>query len=114
LAFFVVLVLFIGVLLWGPVRFGFRRADTSTVVGVWSPLAERHEGERWSTDLDALIADPAVDIVFDASMTSLRAATLRQAMAAGNHVYTEKPTAETDWRRPSLTCPSVGCRWRCR
>jgi predicted dehydrogenase len=58
-------------------------------------LAERHKIEHWSTDLDAVIADPTVDVVFDASMTSLRAATLRKAMAAGKHVFTEKPTAET-------------------
>ena len=42
-----------------------------------------------------MIADPSIDIVFDASMTSLRAATLAQAMAAGKHIFTEKPTAET-------------------
>jgi predicted dehydrogenase len=58
-------------------------------------LAERHKIEHWSTDLDAVIADPTVDVVFDASMTSLRAATLRQAMTAGKHIFTEKPTAET-------------------
>ena len=58
-------------------------------------LAERHKVEHWSTDLDAVLADPSVDIVFDASMTSLRAATLRTAIAAGKHVFTEKPTAET-------------------
>jgi predicted dehydrogenase len=58
-------------------------------------LAERHKVEHWSTDLDAVLADPSVDIVFDASMTSLRAATLRRAMLAGKHIFTEKPTAET-------------------
>ena len=58
-------------------------------------LAELHKVEHWSTDLDAVIADPTVDIVFDASMTSLRAATLRTAIAAGKHIFTEKPTAET-------------------
>ena len=58
-------------------------------------LAELHKVEHWSTDLDAVIADPTVDVVFDASMTSLRAATLRKAMTAGKHIFTEKPTAET-------------------
>ncbi len=58
-------------------------------------LAELHKVEHWSTDLDAVIADPTIDVVFDASMTSLRAATLRKAMAAGKHIFTEKPTAET-------------------
>lgn len=58
-------------------------------------LAERHGVEHWTTDLDAAITDPTVDIVFDASMTSLRAKTLTKAMQAGKHVFTEKPTAET-------------------
>jgi predicted dehydrogenase len=58
-------------------------------------LAEQHKVSEWSTDLDSLIADPTVDVVFDASMTSLRAATLKKAMAAGKHIFTEKPTAET-------------------
>ena len=58
-------------------------------------LAQQHKIEHWTTDLDAVIADPSVDVFFDASMTSLRAATLRTAMRAGKHVFTEKPTAET-------------------
>ncbi|HEX2246085.1 MAG TPA: Gfo/Idh/MocA family oxidoreductase [Arthrobacter sp.] len=58
-------------------------------------LARIHKVEHWSTDLDALINDPSVDIVFDASMTSLRAATLSKAIGAGKHIFTEKPTAET-------------------
>lgn len=58
-------------------------------------LAQLHKVEHWTTDLDGIIADPTVDVVFDASMTSLRAATLKKAMAAGKHIYTEKPTAET-------------------
>ena len=58
-------------------------------------LAELHGVEHWTTDLDGAINDPSVDIVFDASMTSLRAATLKKAMAAGKHIFTEKPTAET-------------------
>ncbi|PWD51872.1 oxidoreductase [Serinibacter arcticus] len=58
-------------------------------------LAKQHDVEHWSTDLDALIADDSVDIVFDASMTSLRYDTLAKAMRAGKHIYTEKPTAET-------------------
>jgi len=58
-------------------------------------LAALHGVEHWTTDLDGAIADPTVDIVFDASMTSLRAETLRKAMKAGKHIFTEKPTAET-------------------
>ncbi|MBW4093919.1 MAG: Gfo/Idh/MocA family oxidoreductase [Acidobacteria bacterium] len=58
-------------------------------------LAQQHNVEHWSTDLDALIDDPTIDVVFDASMTSLRAKTLKKAMRAGKHIFTEKPTAET-------------------
>ncbi len=58
-------------------------------------LAQLHKVEHWSTDLDEVIDDDTVDIVFDASMTSLRAATLKKAMLAGKHIFTEKPTAET-------------------
>ncbi|WP_026818688.1 Gfo/Idh/MocA family protein [Arthrobacter castelli] len=58
-------------------------------------LAEKHKVDSWTTDLEGTIADPTVDIVFDASMTSLRPATLKQAIAAGKSIFTEKPTAET-------------------
>ena len=58
-------------------------------------LAAQHDVEHWTTDLDGVIVDPATDVVFDASMTALRAKTLTKAMQAGKHVYTEKPTAET-------------------
>jgi predicted dehydrogenase len=58
-------------------------------------IAERHGVEHWTTDLESVIADDSVDILFDASMTSLRSATLTAAMKAGKHVFTEKPTAET-------------------
>jgi predicted dehydrogenase len=58
-------------------------------------LAAQHDVAEWTTDLDDVITDPATDVVFDASMTSLRAKTLTKAMQAGKHVYTEKPTAET-------------------
>ncbi|NUP58859.1 MAG: gfo/Idh/MocA family oxidoreductase, partial [Pseudarthrobacter sp.] len=49
-------------------------------------LAEKHKVAEWSTDLDAVINDPTVDVVFDASMTSLRAATLKKAMRTGKHI----------------------------
>ncbi|WP_315971032.1 Gfo/Idh/MocA family protein [Streptomyces buecherae] len=56
-------------------------------------LAERHGLDRWSTRLDDVLADPSVDIYFDAQLTSARADALRRAIAAGKHVYCEKPTA---------------------
>ncbi|MEU6848156.1 Gfo/Idh/MocA family oxidoreductase [Streptomyces sp. NPDC046716] len=58
-------------------------------------LAERHGLDRAniSTDVDAVLADDSVDIFFDAAMTSGREEILKKAIAAGKHVYTEKPTA---------------------
>jgi len=58
-------------------------------------LADLHGVESWSTDQDDLIADDSVDIYFDAQVTSRRAVALKAAIAAGKHIYTEKPTAET-------------------
>lgn len=58
-------------------------------------LAHRHGVAEWTTDLDGIISDPSIDILFDASMTQLRPATLKKAIEAGKHIYTEKPTAET-------------------
>src|ERR1700692_3550716 len=57
-------------------------------------LAERSGGLKWSTDRDACLADPAVDIYFDATATGGRPDRARTAFAAGKHVYLEKPVAE--------------------
>jgi predicted dehydrogenase len=58
-------------------------------------IAERHGLQRWSTSLDQVLADPEVEVYFDAQVTSAREASLSRAIAAGKHVYTEKPVAET-------------------
>jgi predicted dehydrogenase len=58
-------------------------------------IAERHGLERWTTDLDAALAEPDAEIYFDAQVTPARAPALRRAIAAGKHVYTEKPVAES-------------------
>ena len=58
-------------------------------------LAAKHGIERWETDLESVLADPTVDIYFDAQVTSQRKAALTKAMEAGKHIFTEKPTAET-------------------
>ena len=56
-------------------------------------LAERYGVERYSTDLDAALGDPAWEVYFDAQLTNLRAAAIRKAIDAGKAIYTEKPTA---------------------
>jgi predicted dehydrogenase len=58
-------------------------------------LAERVGVARWSTDLDAALANPDDTLFFDAASTQLRAGLLRRAIDAGKHVYCEKPVAET-------------------
>ncbi|HET8726505.1 MAG TPA: Gfo/Idh/MocA family oxidoreductase [Alphaproteobacteria bacterium] len=58
-------------------------------------LAETHDVPRWTTDLDGALANPDDTIFFDAASTQLRAGLLKKAIAAGKHVYCEKPTAET-------------------
>jgi predicted dehydrogenase len=58
-------------------------------------IAERHGLARWSTSLDEVLSDPAVDVYFDSQVTSVREESLAKAIAAGKHVYTEKPTAST-------------------
>ncbi len=58
-------------------------------------LAESQGGLRWTTDLDAALADPNDILFFDAGLTQMRPALLAQAIAAGKHVYCEKPVAET-------------------
>lgn len=57
-------------------------------------IAARHGLDTYTTDLDAALADPHHQIYFDAQLTSVREQALRQAIAAGKHIYTEKPTAE--------------------
>ena len=58
-------------------------------------LAADCGGLAWSTDVDALLADPEVEIFFDAGSTQLRASLLHRAIAAGKSVYCEKPSADT-------------------
>jgi predicted dehydrogenase len=58
-------------------------------------IAERHGLERWTTSLDEVLSDPAVEVYFDTQVTSAREPALASAIAAGKHVYTEKPVADS-------------------
>lgn len=57
-------------------------------------LAKKHNIARWSDDLDAALANPDDAIFFDAGTTLMRAGLLEKALAAGKHVYCEKPTSD--------------------
>lgn len=56
-------------------------------------LAKTYGIDRWTTDLNAAIADPKDEIFFDAATTQMRPTLLEQAINAGKHIYCEKPIA---------------------
>jgi predicted dehydrogenase len=56
-------------------------------------MASQHGLDRWTTSLDEVLADPEVDVYFDAQVTSAREVSLLKAIEAGKHIYTEKPVA---------------------
>ena len=57
-------------------------------------LAQAHGLDRFALDLDAALEDPDYEVFFDAASTKLRTGLLQRAIAAGKHVYCEKPIAE--------------------
>jgi predicted dehydrogenase len=84
---------------------GVRVADDETIVPVpvlvgrnpakLERLAVSSGVERWTTDLDSALADPNNTVYFDAQTTDRRVPAVKRAIAAGKHVYCEKPTALT-------------------
>ncbi len=58
-------------------------------------LAKEVGVERWSTDLDACLANPEDTIYFDSVLTHQRAENIKKAITAGKHIYTEKPIADS-------------------
>lgn len=56
-------------------------------------LAQANGIERWSTDLNKALSSPDDEIYFDAQATTLRAESIKAAIQAGKHIYSEKPTA---------------------
>jgi predicted dehydrogenase len=58
-----------------------------------SALAQQYGITRWATDLDKALLNPDDEIFFDAGTTQMRPMLLEKAIAAGKHVYCEKPIA---------------------
>jgi predicted dehydrogenase len=58
-------------------------------------LARAHGIDRWTTDLNAALANPDDSVFFDAATTPMRADLLGRAIDAGKHVYCEKPISDT-------------------
>jgi predicted dehydrogenase len=78
-----------GSLLWPePILVGRSEAKLRDV-------AARHGLTDFTTDLGAALARPDVQVYFDAQVTSEREKAIGLAVAAGKHIYTEKPVATT-------------------
>ena len=56
-------------------------------------LSEKVNVKKWTTNLEKVLADNQYQIYFDAQTTGRRADAIRKAVAAGKHVYCEKPIA---------------------
>ncbi|HZL56110.1 MAG TPA: Gfo/Idh/MocA family oxidoreductase [Bryobacteraceae bacterium] len=56
-------------------------------------ISREFGGLEWTTDLDKALANPDYSVYFDAQTTDRRAEAVTAAIAAGKHVYCEKPIA---------------------
>lgn len=56
-------------------------------------LSEAYKVPRWSTDLNAALANPNDSVYFDAVSTNLRHDNIRRAITAEKHIYCEQPIA---------------------
>jgi len=75
-------------------------------------LAKRTGISKFTTDLDAALADPANEIFFDASGTLQRAGFVEKAVKARKAIYCEKPTAveTSEALRLAKLCEDAGLK----
>lgn len=75
-------------------------------------LAERTQVKNWTTDLDAVLNQDHYQIYFDAQTTGRRADAIHKAVAAGKHIYCEKPVATSTEIALDLysTCEKAGVK----
>ena len=80
----------------------FQRSDILHVTSIYSrkeetgrAMAAQFGLERVYTDFDAMLADPAIDMVYVASPNSIHYGQTKAALLAGKHVICEKPFAPT-------------------
>ena len=75
-------------------------------------FAQKHGAASAYDDLDALLRDPAVDVVYIASPNALHAEQTVRAAEAGKHVLVEKPMALSvdDAQRMIDACAAAGVR----
>ncbi len=78
-------------------------------------LAQRVGIEKYTTNLDSVLADPAYEIFFDASGTLQRAGFVERAVKAGKAIYCEKPTAveTSEALRLAQLCEDAGVKNGC-
>lgn len=58
-------------------------------------IAKKHGIARWTTNLEEALKNPEDEIYFDAQLTSVREEAIMRAIAAGKHIFTEKPISES-------------------
>mgnify|MGYP001422193961 FL=1 len=75
-------------------------------------LAERTQVKNWTTDLDSVLNQDQYQIYFDAQTTGRRADAIHKAVAAGKHIYCEKPVATSTEIALDLyqTCEKAGVK----
>ena len=80
----------------------FQRSEVLHVSSVYSrkeetgrAIAEEFGLEKVYTSLDEMLADPAIDMVYVASLNSIHYSQTKAALLAGKHVICEKPFAPT-------------------